>query len=495
MSDRDNLERLLTARHPCISIVSNEEAYVLDVLYRLAIDQGREVREWSASRGLTLGPLTHGERVADTENPAAAMFYHLKHDASCFLVLLDLAPHLGDAKVVRMLRDAVERARQIRGHVILIDHEEPPAKIVEPIATRFEVSLPDESELAELVRDTIQREHRQERVNAKVSREGLATIVRTLRGLSRRQAEQIIVDTVAEDRRLDERDISRILARKRQIIHRDGLLQYVESPADLSEIAGFHRFKQWLEMRRETLSAKAIKFGLRPPRGVLMLGVPGAGKSLCARAVATAWHRPLLRLDPGVLYDRYIGESERRLREALQQAEAMSPIVLWVDEIEKGFASAAAHNVDGGLSQRMFGSLLTWMQDHHAPVFMFATANNIEALPPELLRKGRFDEIFFVDMPTPEIRKRVFEVHLAKRGRDASKFDLATLVAASDGFTGAEIEQAIISALHEAFATGTDVNTELIAGALEHSPPLSVTMGEEIAQLRSWAAERCVPVD
>jgi SpoVK/Ycf46/Vps4 family AAA+-type ATPase len=226
-----------------------------------------------------------------------------------------------------------------------------------------------------------------------------------------------------------------------------------------------------------------------------MLGVQGAGKSLAAKAVATAWQRPLLRLDPGVLYDRYIGESERRLRDALKQAEMMSPIVLWIDEIEKGFASAASQSTDGGLSKRMFGTLLTWMQEHTAPVFLIATANDIEALPPELLRKGRFDEIFFVDLPALEPRAQIFAIHLKKRQRDPKKFDLPALAAAAEGYSGAEIEQAVISALHAAFAARAELTTKQILAALEASPPLSVTMAERVAALRRWAQGRCVPAD
>lgn len=226
-----------------------------------------------------------------------------------------------------------------------------------------------------------------------------------------------------------------------------------------------------------------------------MLGVQGAGKSLCAKAVATAWKQPLLRLDPGVLYNSFVGESERNLRQALRQIEMMSPVILWIDEIEKGFASAASQSTDGGLSKRMFGTLLTWMQDHEAPVFVIATANDIEALPPELLRKGRFDEIFFVDLPQNETRKKIFEIHLRKRRRDPVQFNLDALAETAEGYSGAEIEQAVLSALHEAFAKNTDLKTNLILSALQTSPPLSVTMAEKVESLRAWAEGRCVPAD
>jgi SpoVK/Ycf46/Vps4 family AAA+-type ATPase len=255
------------------------------------------------------------------------------------------------------------------------------------------------------------------------------------------------------------------------------------------------RLKRWLRSRSNAFGVDAEAFGLRTPRGVLMLGVQGAGKSLCAKAIATAWGQPLLRLDPGTLYNSFIGESEANLRRALRQTEAMSPVILWIDEIEKGFASAASQSTDGGLSKRLFGTLLTWMQEHEPPVFVIATANDIEALPPELLRKGRFDEIFFVDLPKPGVRKQIFSIHLRKRRRDPSHFDLAHLAKISEGYSGSEIEEAIMAALHEAYTDGTDLDTERLAAALRNSPPLSVTMSEKVQALRDWAQGRCVPAD
>jgi SpoVK/Ycf46/Vps4 family AAA+-type ATPase len=286
-----------------------------------------------------------------------------------------------------------------------------------------------------------------------------------------------------------------MLARKRQYLQGEGLLEYIAAPVDLAEIGGMVNLKHWLAQRKNSHSDDAAAFGIPPPRGILMLGVQGAGKSLSAKAVATAWQLPLLRMDPGVLFDRFIGESERRLRDALKQAEMMAPVILWIDEIEKGFASAASQSVDGGLSKRMFGTLLTWMQEHHAPVFLIATANDIEALPPELLRKGRFDEIFFIDLPNLEARAQIFSVHLKKRKRDPNKFDIPALSAAAEGYSGAEIEQTIISALHDSFAAKMELTNQRIMHSLMTSPPLSVTMREKIEALQRWAQGRCVPAD
>ena len=253
--------------------------------------------------------------------------------------------------------------------------------------------------------------------------------------------------------------------------------------------------KKWLKQRENSFTDEAEKFGLNAPRGVLMLGVQGAGKSLCAKAIATAWQQPLLKLDPGTLYGSYIGESEKNLRFAFQQTEMMSPVILWIDEIEKAFASAASRSADGGLSQRMFGSLLTWLQERKEPVFVIATANDIEALPPELLRKGRFDEVFFIDLPDKETREQIFKIHIRKRHRDPKGFDLGKLATVSEGYSGAEIEQAVISALHQAYDEKSELDTEKIIHAVKISPPLSVTMAEKVQQLRQWAKNRCVPAD
>jgi SpoVK/Ycf46/Vps4 family AAA+-type ATPase len=367
--------------------------------------------------------------------------------------------------------------------------------VLAAIATRFEISFPDEAELERLLKSTLRELHDEQRIGVNMSRQGLTTVIRNLRGLTRRQARQIITDVVADDRRFDDSDINHVLASKRRILSGIGMLDYVETPANLDEIGGLKRLKQWLNQRQGALSEDAIAFGIPAPRGVLMLGVQGAGKSLSAKAVASAWQRPLLRMDVGALYDKYIGESERRLREALRQAEMMSPIILWIDEIEKAFASAGSQSNDGGLSKRMFGSLLTWMQEHEHPVFLIATANDIEALPPELLRKGRFDEIFFVDLPNLEARHAIFRIHLKKRGRDVKQFDVDTLAAESDGYSGAEIEQAIIAALYTAYSSKAELKTDHILNALRNSPPLSVTMAERIADLRDWSQGRCVPAD
>ena len=496
MTDLERLQQLIVARHPCIAIGTVEEDYVLKMLVNASVEVGREMLCWSVTRGVYDGVISGQPPVPHTEHPAAALTHLCDRGpaGAAVVVMLDLVGHLKDERTQRACREAIDAVAARGGQIVLIDAEcELPAGIA-AVATRFHVSLPEEEELDEIVRSALQEAHRERPIEVQLSRAELKTVVRNLKGLTRRQARRVILDAVAEDRRFDRSDLLGIIAAKRRAIG-DGVLDFVDAPVDINEIGGMGALKAWLARRADCFGDEAVKFGLRPPRGVLMLGVQGAGKSLAAKAVATAWQRPLLRLDAGALYDRYIGESERRLRDALRQAERMAPVVLWIDEIENGFASAASQSTDGGLSKRMFGALLTWMQEHTLPVFLIATANDIEALPPELLRKGRFDEIFFVDLPSIEARHQIFGIHLKKRGRKPKEFDLDALAEASAGFSGAEIEEAVVSALHDAFAAKTELTTDHVLASLRTSPPLSVTMAEKVAQLRQWAARRCVPAD
>lgn len=496
MSDADvfQFERLLIGRHPCIIIVTQEEDYALSIVREAILRSPLLCRTWKITCGLRDGLVSDHPPIPDTENPAAAMYYLLGQNEVGVDIFLDLATHLEDARTLRYLRDLIEHRARHGGHVVLIDHSERIPDVIRRAATLMEITLPNDDEVNTLVRSTLRRLNNERQIRAEISSDDYQQILRHLGGLSRSQIERVVTETVSGDARFDADDMRTIVERKRQMISGAGLLEFVNAPATLDEIGGMSRLKAWLAKRENVFSPQARAFGLTPPRGILLLGVQGAGKSYCAKAIATAWNRPLLRMDVCALYDRYIGESERRLRDALHQAERMAPIVLWIDEVEKAFASAASRSTDGGLSQRMFGTLLTWMQEHAAPVFLVATANDIEALPPELLRKGRFDEIFFVDLPDQSVREDIFRIHLAKRRRDPIAFDVASLARAAEGFTGAEIEQAILSALHAVFGTGMELSTDAVLATIRDSPPLAVTQAEKIANLRNWAKNRCVAV-
>jgi hypothetical protein len=499
MPDFNRIKELLAARHACVRIVTNDEDEAREAVLNAAPGFQLPAYVWTTLDGVRPADLPVTESVPNTTPPEAGLYHMLRFVEGPFmLVTLDLAEHMGapgDAKVVRALRELIERCRSDGGVVVMIDHRDHVPPVIAAQGTLVRPSRPSDAEMESVVRAAVRAANKDRPVQAKVSKEFLDILVRNLRGLSRRQARQAVMELVTDDGKLDESDLPRLMKAKRALVQTDGLLEYVDAPQNLDEVAGLRRLKAWLRDRQHAFSDGAEAFGLTTPRGVLLLGVQGAGKSLSAKAIATAWQRPLMRLDPGVLYDRYIGESEQRLRESLHQAEAMAPIILWIDEIEKGFAGAASQSTDGGLSQRMFGTLLTWMQEHRSAVFLVATANNIEALPPELLRKGRFDEIFFVDLPTPEVRREIFRVHLKKRKRDPQQFDLDALAAASEGYSGAEIEQAILAALHTAYSQKRELPTALILDALRNSPPLSVTMAEDMEELRAWAKGRCVPAD
>ncbi|MHC4266019.1 MAG: AAA family ATPase [Planctomycetota bacterium] len=413
MDDFEQFQQLLKGGYPCISIVTHEEYYALELVRNVAQKLNLSVWIWSASEGVRdgLALLDDNLSIADTEKPEAGLANLAGSKEGTICVALDLAEHLTrGGKTQRLVRDMIERFEKTNRIFIMIDNADKLPDVIKSCARPFEISFPNERELEQIILKTLKRIHKKTPIEIGITRTGLEIIIRNLRGLTRRQAEQVIVDAITHNQRFDDNDINVIMASKRRMIQRGGLLEYIETPLTLDEIGGMRNLKKWLKTRQNAFGKNAMEFGLRAPRGVLMLGIQGAGKSLCAKAIATAWHQPLLRMDPGALYASYIGESERNLREALRQTEMMSPVILWIDEIEKAFASAASKSADGGLSQRMFGTLLTWLQERTAPVFVVATANDIEALPSELLRKGRFDEIFFVDLPSMEVRREIFSI-------------------------------------------------------------------------------------
>jgi ATP-dependent 26S proteasome regulatory subunit len=494
-----NLSRLIRAGHPLVSICTTDEPVARELAGAVLVQGDRPVFDWSVSKGLADARYLDSKPIAQTEHPAAAL-YHLAHlgGQPQAAIFYDLADHLEDARTLRLLRECVDAFRKRGSTLVMVDHLEKLPPAIDAVSVRFDLALPDDDEIEQLLRRCVRRLHDEKPLVVDLRKHAVQTIVSNLRGLSRGQIERVIVECVVEDRRLDESDIGVMLTLKRRLIASafgGEAIEFMETPSDLASIGGLRRLKRWLRQRSRGFSPEAKTFGLQPPRGVLLLGVQGAGKSLCAKAVAAAWHLPLLRLDPGALFDRFVGESERKLREAFRSAERMSPVVLWIDEIEKGFASAAGRSSDGGLSQRMLGALLTWMQERDAPVFLFATANDIEVLPPELLRKGRFDEIFFVDLPGEEVRAQILEIHLRRRGQDPTAFDLRRLASRTEGYSGAELEQGIIAGLHEAFGSERPLDTATLERTLAASPPLSVTMAERIQALREWAKGRCVPAD
>jgi SpoVK/Ycf46/Vps4 family AAA+-type ATPase len=426
-----------------------------------------------------------------SRDPLVALGQVLDFVEPAIFVLRDLHPYLADAGVARKLRDVASAIKASYKTVILVS---PTLKLpfeLQKDVTVLDFDLPDVAELEKLLDTRIAELKRSANVEIQIEPQAKEKILYAARGLTLNEAENVFAKTLVMARRLTEEEIPIILSEKEQAIRKSGMLEYYHPEEHFADVGGLEMLKDWLKKRTSAFGERAKEFGLPAPRGVLLLGVQGCGKSLCAKAVATLWQLPLLRLDVGRLFSDLVGSSERNVREAIKIAESVSPCILWVDEIEKAFAGTQSSAFsDAGTSARVFGTFLTWLQEKEASVFVIATANNIQLLPPELLRKGRLDEIFFVDLPTRAERAAIFAIHIRRRNRDPDEFDLDRLAGASEGFSGAEIEQAVISALYDVFEQGTNLSTEAITDSVNSTVPLSTTMKEGIDALRQWAEGR-----
>lgn len=494
----DELRSLVQSHTSLISLLSTDEVFEWEQVAALARSLDRNLLDWSVSKGIRVfSPLTsEPAAVSGTEKPERALEHLLRQKRPLLGCFRGLAPWTTQPPIQRLLQDYSIEADGTTTSLILMDQEALHPR-VRRLAVPWRPGLPDTDTLDDLVRTTYRRMKKDldGQLSTDLKRSEFEQLVLNLRGLTRTQAVRIVETVLLDDLQLTSGDLQQVIEAKRRLLEGSGSLESMTIDFDISEVGGLRGLKNWLQQRRGGFSVQAREYGISPPRGVLMLGVPGCGKSLCAKAVAADWNMPLLRLDPGVLYQKYIGESENQLRQAILQAEAMSPVVLWIDEIEKAFASATSSSADGGLSQRMFGTLLSWMQDHREPIFIVATANDISALPPELMRKGRFDEVFFIDLPSTDARRQIFSIHLQRRQRDPAAFDLDLLADSSKDLTGSEIEQAIVSALFHSFAAKRELQTDDVLKAIAETHPLSSLMAEKIEQLRAWAVNRCVRAD
>jgi SpoVK/Ycf46/Vps4 family AAA+-type ATPase len=411
-------------------------------------------------------------------------------------LLKDFGRYCENDKISRKLRDLADGFRTARRSIILQG-----ASLNLPLELRadavdFQLGLPSSEELLVGVKSTLTEWNASQGIPNSLDPVALGKLAKNLTGLSVEEALRVLRQCLVARGKADDALMDAVAEGKRLALHTEGLLENVKRDASFSDISGMQRLRDWIAKRKSAWTPEGQRFGLVPPKGILITGVQGCGKSLAARAIAGEWGYDLVRLDAGALYDKYVGESEKRLRKALELAQRLSPVVLWIDEIEKAFASAGASgDADAGLSQRLLATLLTWMQDRETGVFLAATSNNITVLPPEMLRKGRFDEIFFVDLPDKQVRAALFALHLQKRGRDPVAFDTESLAQASDGFSGAEIEQAIVSGLYTAFSQKQQLSTEILLGELKSTQPLSVTRAEEVGSIREWAKHRTVSAD
>jgi SpoVK/Ycf46/Vps4 family AAA+-type ATPase len=490
MNDLHDLELLLRSRVPLILIETRDEKRVAGLFTELAVSLAIPVMAWSATTGLQridyeAAPQRHASE------PQQALGQIKATGTPGIYLLMDFHPYLDDAYNVRLLKEIALDYADLGHTLVLVSHElDLPAELA-GFSARFNLSLPDSERLEDIIQDEAghwSEQHRGEKV--RTNRRTLDLVINQLRGLTASDARRVIRRIIHDDGAINEEDLDRVTRARYQLLDTNGALSCEFDTSDFAGVGGLNKLKRWIELRRDVFLKPDA--ALDPPRGILLVGVQGGGKSLAAKAVAGMWSVPLLRFDIGTLYNKFHGETERNLREALRAAEAMAPCVLWIDEIEK--AIAAGDN-DGGTSRRMLGSLLTWMAERTAPVFIVATANVIEHLPPELVRKGRLDEIFFVDLPDAATRAEIFAIHLRKREHKPVDFDILQLANLTGGFSGAEIEQAIVAATYLAREQGTNLATGHVITEIQQTRPLSQVMAEPLARLRQWAQDRTVPAN
>lgn len=504
------LANLLRARFPYLYVATWEEARALQLITVAAknielIRTERRVLDWSLTNGFT----ENGIAVeGDTKQPLKALDFIENFEDPAVFVLKDFHIFLGgagrpaDAQVVRRLRDlvpAIKHSQRPKNVVFIAPSLVLPNELEKDV-TVLEFELPSFGEIRDVLSQMIETNRATGRVAINVTEEDEERLAKAAMGLTLHEAENAFARAMVEDGKLDISDVEVVLEEKRQTIRKSGILEYLKPDLNIKDVGGLQNLKRWLVKRNKSWLDSAAKYNLPAPRGVLITGVPGCGKSLVAKAVSAMWQVPLLRLDVGRIFSGVVGSSEENMRRAIETAEAISPCVLWIDEVEKGFGSVTGPSGDSGTSARIFGTFLTWMQEKSKPVFVVATANNISALPPEMMRKGRFDEVFFVDLPTHSEREEIIKLHLDRRLTDASvrgefvsdEASLASLAEATEGFVGAELEQVIVSGLFEAFYENRSVSLADFLKAVRFTVPLSVTQAEQIQHLREWANVRAV---
>lgn len=491
---KHELDVYIRARYPVLWVVTPEEGRAIREIESLAQEQRKRLLLWSATSGL-VNPAVAGRADSGRRDPLALLTGILEEQEAGIWVLRDFHPFLKDPGITRRLREVAFGLKASSKTVILLGPVlNLPTELQKEI-TVLDFDLPSRDQLAALLEEIAASARNGGRVEIGLDRRQQARLVQACLGLTETEASNAIAKAIVQaGGRLDGNAVEAVTAEKQQIIRKSGLLEFYASEERMADVGGLATLKEWLRKRVRAFSDEARAFGLPEPKGILLVGVQGCGKSLVAKSVANSWRLPLLRLDVGRLFASLVGSSEQNLRNAIKVAESIAPVVLWVDEIEKGFSGVGSSNVsDAGTAARVFGSFITWLQEKKAPVFVIATANDVSQLPPELVRKGRFDEIFFVDLPDAAERTEIWRIHMLKRNRDPEQFDLASLAMASDGLSGAEIEQAVIAGLYEAFDKSRPLAMNDLLDVLQETVPLSTMMSEEIERLRGWARQRARP--
>jgi len=500
LSPEQELDVLIRARYPVIYINSWEEERVERLIQEIAERRNKKFFVWTFTQGIVKygSDPQRGKSGNRTTDPIAALDAVLDQIDPAIFLLKDFHPFSASERcnvaVIRKLRDVAVHLRDSYKTIVIVAPTVQIAPELQKDVTVLDFPLPNPEHFDQLLDRIVEDVRENSQIQIAIDTGDREKLLHAARGLTLREAENVFAKTIVVDGKLTADDVDMVFSEKQQIIRKSGLLEYYESDERLAHVAGLNNLKDWFRKRSIAFTEQAARFGLPPPRGVLLLGVQGCGKSLIAKAVASLWRLPLLRLDVGRMFSSLVGSSEENIRRAIQTAESVAPVILWIDEIDKALAgSTNGGGSDGGTSSRVFGTLLTWLSEKTVPAFVIATANDISHLPPELLRKGRLDELFFVDLPNMEERRDVLRIHLAKRGRDPARFNLDLLARSSEGFSGAELEEAIVSGLFDALSQKMDLNTEIVLQSLQQTVPLSKTMSEELHRLRTWAAGRARP--
>jgi len=487
MNFQTEIETLIRARYPILYIITNEEMRVQNLIVEIAAKRQKKVFEWTFSNGIVPAGASiqsQKSRNASTKDPLAALDQVIEQVEPAIFIFKDFHPFLtkNNYAIIRKLKDIALHLKNSFKTIILISPVmEIPAELDKEV-TVINFPQPTKEDLGAMLDRIIAEVSNHKQIQIDLDGDGREKLLQAALGLTLGEAENVFAKIIVQEQRLSGDHVHEVFAEKQQIIRKSGLLEYYAAEEDFSNVGGLSVLKEWLTKRA---------FGLPAPKGILLLGVQGCGKSLCAKAVSRRWQLPLLRFDMGRMFGSLVGSSEENVRRAIAVAESVAPAVLWVDEIDKAFVgSQSSGATDGGTTARVFGTFLTWLSEKKAPVFVVTTANDVSQLPPELLRKGRLDEIFYVDLPNEEERAEIFKIHIVKRGRDPEQFDLPALVQASADFSGAEIEEAIISALYDAFYSREELSTDYVLASLAATVPLAKTMSEKINALRKWAVGR-----
>jgi SpoVK/Ycf46/Vps4 family AAA+-type ATPase len=488
---REELKLLVRSRYGIIVIETPEEDRIETLTRHLADQIGIPLFVWTRTRGLRRD--AEEQPIYGTQPTAGALAHVATSRLDAIYHFRGIGPDLENLSIAEQLRELGRHFSSREGVILITGAVVDLPGSLHALAAVMELPPPNLEEyrvlLGQILRDTAARSQ----IDLSISKADLQRLLKNLKGLTLMEAEKVLTKALVVDGALTAGDIRGVIDAKKEIVERDGLLEYYPVEATMRDIADLHGLKSWLAKRRKLIEKpeEARAFGLTFPRGVLLAGIPGTGKSLCAKAVAMEWGLPLLKMDPAALYNKYVGETERNFKRAMETAEKMAPVVLWIDEIEKAFSTSGSDQ-DGGVSTRVLGTFLGWLQDRKGDVFVVATANDVSRLPPELVRKGRFDEIFFVDLPDPEARKMLFQIHMSRRGKDPALFDLDALAGETEGFSGADVEQVIVAAMYSSFAESNLLSTEALRKEIAATRPLSRAMPERIHALRAWASERTV---